>query len=170
MEPTTRRGITLMETVIGALLVGGVLASTLRLIGPTVGSSLLAGDEVVAAQIADTLLDEITCLAYRDPTDNNGLIGVNTGESARSTFDDVDDYNKWSATPQSKAGVVRPGLNGAWIASVAVRFAPEADPNGASLTDTGIKHITVTVTRNGVVLATRRVFRTRSFDTARGAL
>ena len=40
----SRPGVSMMEVAIGTLLVGGVMATTIELIGPTVRSTVLAGD------------------------------------------------------------------------------------------------------------------------------
>lgn len=165
----TRRGITLMETVLSVLLVGGVLAATLQVVGPTARATQLAGDEALAIYLADELLQEIDAQPYEDPATLANTIGTEAGESApgnRSSFDDVDDYHGWSGNVQNAVGVAMTGLSGTWTRSVTVVFVPLGAPNGSSLTDTGVKRVTVSVSKNGTVLATRRMLRTRSYDTA----
>lgn len=167
-----RRGITLMETVLGVLLVGGVLAGTLEIIGPTARASQLAGDEVLAAQLADELIEEINSQPYEDPDEILGLISLETGETLdgkRTTFDDVDDYNGWSGAVTDPSGNPRAGLVGTWVRSAAVVFVQESDLTAVRADDGGIKRVTVTVSRGGITLATRQILRTRASDESRSA-
>ncbi len=161
-------GITLMETAIGTLLVGGVLAATLQLVGPTVRSTALAGDRVIAAAIADLYLDEILAKAYADPTHDTGVIGIETGETAgdRTTYDDVDDYHGWTGTPMGPDGVSMGQIGPGWQVQVQVAFVTTKDPAAPAAVDNGVKRVTVTVTRNGTVFCRRIGIRTRGFDEA----
>lgn len=166
----SRRGITMMEVAIGVLLVGGVLAATLQVVGPTVRSSRLAGDQTLASQFAHELLTEIALQPYQDADAHTTAIGPETGETGadRSRFDDVDDYHGWKDAITSATGVPRAGLQGNWERTVAVRWVSMTAPSGSvSLTDTGVKRITVEVRRNGILLAAESVLRTSGFDESR---
>lgn len=165
----TRRGLTLMEVVIGTLLVGLVLASTLELVGPTVRSSRLAGEQLTAQALADQLADEITVLPYQDPEAHAGVIGPEAGETGenRSRFDDVDDYNGWSMPPQSVDGVAVSGLSGTWLISCRVVWVSAADAQTIAAAETGVKRVTISASLNGTVLARRVFLRTSGFDLAR---
>lgn len=169
MRQHARRGITMMEAAIGSLLVGGVLASTLNLVGPTVQSTQRAGDRLTAAVLATDMLDEICAMAFVDPQQDNGSIGPNPGESngARNLFDDVDDYHGWTSTPQTRAGAPLEGVADGWEVRVSVNHVLASNPGANSLTQTGVKRITVRVYRHGVLLAERQALRTRSFDESR---
>ena len=165
MRPA-RRGITLMETSIGTLLVGGVLAATLQLIGPTVRSTALAGDRAIAAAIADLYLDEILAKPYADPDADPGTIGLDAGETAgdRETYDDIDDYHALAGPPLGPDGESMGAVGAGWQVQVQVVTVTPTSPATAAVGDTGLKRITVTVTRHGVVLARRIGIRTRGFD------
>lgn len=165
----TRRGITMMETVIGALLVGGVVASTLRIVAPTVRATKLAEDRATAVALADELLDEIAAHPYEDPTAPTGTNGPESGETTgtRKAFDDVDDYHGWTAVPQQPDGAAMTGLGSGWAVRVGVRHVRPNDPTQVSASDTGVKHVIVQISRNGVVLAERSLLRTRAFDATR---
>lgn len=166
---TARRGITMMEVVIGTLLVGMVLAATLNIIGPTVRATKLAGDEVLAAQFVEELLAEIAAQPYRDPTDDAGVIGTEAGEtgSNRSRFDDVDDYNGWTDSIQTTTGVARSGLKGSWTRGAKVVWIDPDDPATEVGADLGAKRVTVFVSLAGTRLATQTIIRTEGFDTSR---
>jgi len=162
-----RRGITLMETVIGTLLVGGVLAGTLGVIGPTARATQLAGDEVLASYLANELLAEIEAQPYEDPDITGRVVGPEPGEKTgnRSRFNDVDDYRAWSARPQSAAGVAHAGVPDYWNISVTVEIVNTKSLAPDGVTDTGLKLVKVIVTKYGVVLANRGILRSRFFDT-----
>lgn len=166
---STRRGLTLMEVVIGTLLVGLVLASTIELVGPTVRSSRLAGETLTARALADQLADEITALPYQDPTAHAGVIGPEAGESGtnRSRFDDVDDYHGWDASPQAADGTALSGLLGSWTTGCSVVWVRAADAQTVEAVETGVKRVTVSVSFNGTVLARRVFLRARGYDLAR---
>lgn len=165
-----RRAFTMMEVVLGVLLVGFVLAATIQLVGPTARSTQTAGDEVIAAMLADELIDEIASKYYYDPDADGGVLGPGSAEKAvgnRNAFDDVDDFDGWSETPQTTTGTKLTGLSGTWVRSVSVKWVNTSNPQTVSVTDTGVKRVTVTVTKNGVVLATRAIVRARAFDEGR---
>lgn len=164
-----RRGITMMEVVIGTLLVGMVLAATLNIIGPTVRATKLAGDQVLAAQLCEELLAEIAAQPYRDPTDDKGVIGPESGEtgSDRSRFDDIDDYNGWKGDVQTRTGVSRTGLTGTWTRTAKVVWVDPDDPTTEVGTDGGVKRVTVNVSLGDTRLLARTVIRTEAFDRSR---
>lgn len=166
---TARRGLTLMEVVIGTLLVGLVLAGTLELVGPTVRSSRLAGEQLTARALADQMSDEIAVMPYQDPTAHAGLIGPEAGESGanRSRFDDVDDYHGWTSTPQAADGTAIAGLSGAWSIGCSVAWVRAGAPTVVESAESGVKRVTVSVTLNGTELARRVFLRTSGFDLAR---
>ncbi len=79
----------------------------------------------------------------------SGAIGpeADEGTSNRADFDDVDDYDGWTATPpQEKNGTELAEYDG-WTRSVTVEYVDPLSPgNTAISTDSGAKRITVTVT------------------------
>jgi Tfp pilus assembly protein PilV len=166
---SARRGVTLMETVIGSLLVGGVLASTIQLVAPTVRATGLAQDKLTAAALADSLLDEIAALPFQDPTDASNVNGPEAGETtgARKEFDDIDDYHAWNAPAQQADGSDIVGLGTGWTVSVGVEHVRANNPGIIVATRTGVKRIVVAVSRDGVLLAERAILRTSAFDNAR---
>jgi hypothetical protein len=63
----------------------------------TVGQQhLMAADHAMAAsRLARDLLEEISSRSYQDP-DQTPVFGPETGETARATFDDCDDYHGYT--------------------------------------------------------------------------
>jgi hypothetical protein len=97
--------------------------------------------------LARELMAEVLSMPYEDP-DGASLLGLDLNEllGSRATFDDVDDYNGYSAaSAENKQGVALAGYAG-WRQQVAVAWVTLADPSTTSLTETGLKRITVTVT------------------------
>lgn len=160
----------MMESAIGTLLVGGVLASTLHIVGPTVRVTANAGDRLLATALADDLLDEIASRPYADPTTESSTIGFEPDEDykVRKDFDDVDDFHGWTGSGEDDNGDTL-GLGPGWQRSVSVGFALATNPSAAALAPTGVKRVTVTVRRGGVLLAERSILRTAAFDAARVA-
>lgn len=165
MRPIARRGVTMMEVAIGTLLVGGVLAATLNLVGPTVRVTANAGDNLLAVVLADDLLDEVVARPFVDPTKKTGPIGFEPGESfsSRKDFDDVDDFDDWSSSLVNDNGDPMDAGAG-WRQTVAVEHVQASDPTVVSNDATGVKRVTVRVYRHDVLLAERSILRTQSFS------
>jgi len=152
----SRRAITLAETVISTLLIGFVLVSTLQIVGPMARSNTVHADRLIAANLANELSEEIATKLFIDPNaDSQDDIGIDADDTItnRRSFDDIDDYNAWTSSPPSiSSGSSIINLSG-WSRSVTVVHAQLADPSQNSPTYTGLKRITVTVTKDGTQLA-----------------
>ena len=105
-----RRGLTLVEMVISTLFVGVMLVAALNLVGASKHSQQKATQANRGNQLAQTLMAEILQQDYADPVDGPDSFGRSAAEDAtgdRSLFDDVDDYDNWTAQPpQRKDGTV----------------------------------------------------------------
>jgi hypothetical protein len=148
------RGFSVIEAVLSALVIGVMLVAVLNTVGAARSAQVWNVDRVRATCLASNLMAEIVDEAYADPTEIQ-LFGPEASEllAQRSAFDDVDDYNGWSKSPpENPDGTPIPGYQG-WTRSVVVAWATPAAPVGTSLTDTGLKRITVTVSRRGVKIA-----------------
>ncbi|WP_166831147.1 hypothetical protein [Thalassoroseus pseudoceratinae] len=97
--------------------------------------------------LAQELMNEILSQHYEEPTELLGF-GVELSElgSNRNSWDDVDDYNNWSASPPRLKDNTTLSAYSGWTRSVQVRRAKLSHPNDNSLTDQGLKRIEVTVT------------------------
>jgi len=96
-------GITLIEVMVSLVLI-----STILLVSLTASANLRLNDRERqqvqdAATLAYHFLDEASALPFRDPTaDSTGDgFGLENDESPadRTTFDDVDDYHQYTASP-----------------------------------------------------------------------
>ncbi|MDP6543812.1 MAG: type II secretion system protein [Phycisphaerae bacterium] len=139
-------GFTLIESAMSILIVGAMLVMVINTLGSSVRGRQVRQTQSRAPAMASQLMAEILQASYADLTET-AVFGLEASESGanRSTFDDVDDYHNWSATPQDKNGTTLTGMDG-WTRSVTVQYVLPTDLSSVSATDQGIKLITVTVT------------------------
>ena len=160
-----RSGISLAETLVSIVLVGGLLAVSLDLLGDAVEGQQTMGNRSRGLLLAQELMTEILQQPYDDP-DQTAVLGREAGEDlgTRAPFDDVDDYHGWdSSPPMEKDGTEIPNLTG-WARSVTVRWVDATDQISARGTDTGVKEIKVTVRHNSAQVASLMAIRTRAGD------
>lgn len=159
------RGFTLIEATISALIVGTMLAAALRLVGATALAQQLSTDRARGVLLAADLLSEIQALPYSDPNEV-ALLGIELSEltAGRAGFDDVDDYDGLvDDPPMDSSGVEIPGFPG-WVRRVRVEYVDHADLTQTLAGDTGIKRITIEVTRDGRRVASVVGIRTLAHD------
>ena len=97
-----RRGFTLVESLIAVSLTTLACSALLTTIGSTVQISTDSTYTVIAQGIADQLMDEMASVKFPHTT---GVITMVSG-TGRATFDDLDDYNGWNASPpQTRDGM-----------------------------------------------------------------
>jgi len=144
-----RSGLTLTEVTISTFLVGMVLVSSLSGIAAIYRTWVASETHHQAVALARQMMSEIVQQQYKDDDLLSGL-GIELPETSlnRALWDDVDDYDGWSSTPEDRNGVPLPGYTG-WTRSVTVDHASIADPQSTSAADQGLKRITVTVTDPG---------------------
>jgi Tfp pilus assembly protein PilV len=90
---TNRSGFSLVEALVAVAITAIAGAALFASIGAAVRSSTAAAQVALAEGLAEQLMDEIA--ARRFPPETNSV----PSGSTRATFDDVDDYDLWSATP-----------------------------------------------------------------------
>lgn len=149
----SRRAITMAETVVSTLIVGLVLVGTLQLIAPIVRSGSVMADKAIAANLARELSDEIATKYFTSPIlQDVESMGAAIGES-RATYDDIDDYLGITNNPPQLSDGTPMAHLGAWTRSVDVVHADLNNPETNSPSYTGLKRVTVTVSKDGVRLA-----------------
>lgn len=160
------RGFTLVESVMGVVLVSLVLVSGLEAAKMITLTRRLTIERIQGRQLAEALMAEILRLPYTDPNTPSLVIGLDAGETAgdRTTFNDVDDFNGYSQTPVKDRSNAALMSDSRWKWQVVVESVDPAAPGGATVatTATGLKRVTVTVT-----LADKTVFTLRGL---RGAV
>lgn len=146
-RPGRRKGFTLIEATISMVILSVMVVMALNTLGSSARSNRIAASLSKGPALATQLMTEVLQGHYEEPNETV-TFGPEASETGgtRATFDDVDDYHNWSATPPQDAdGTAISGLAG-WQRSVTVAYA---DPNNPTVTvgdDRGLKLITVTVT------------------------
>ncbi len=161
-----KAGFSLVEVSICVLIVAVVLVAALTALGGSGVGMQRITDRGRGKLLAQMLMSEILQQDYREP-DGTPAFGPESSEGlagSRIFFDDVDDYNGWSAQPpQDKDGTPLAELAN-WRRSAAVAWVDPADLTQVSGSDTGLKRITVTVSNNDVVAASLVAVRTYAWD------
>jgi prepilin-type N-terminal cleavage/methylation domain-containing protein len=148
-----RSGFSLIEVAVSSILVGSILVAALGTVGAVMRFRSSTSDSVRAALLAADLLAEIQNQPYADPNQTPAF-GKESGETARSQFDDVDDYDTWAESPpKNRAGTNLTGFTG-WARSVTVVRAQRSAPMQNAGSDEGLKRIRITVSKNSVTVQT----------------
>ncbi len=162
---TTQPGFTLIEATMSIVVVSVMLVGALRLLGSARAGELTAQRRAVAHALAQDLMSEIVDSNYADPDDGDTLgakIAEITGN--RSLFDDVGDYDTWTASPpQAKDGTELADFAG-YERTVSVEWAQLDTLTLDSGSASGVKRITVTVNHGGRTHATLVAYRTDAYD------
>ncbi len=159
------RAFSMVEVTISVGIVGVMTVAALN----TVGAAKLGNQKTTSrksgALLAQQLMAEILTQGYAEPVEAS-VFGRESSESGslRTDYDDVDDYDTWSASPpQYKDGTVIPDLYG-WARHVTVAWVEATDLSLTSGSETNVKRITVTVTYNGMEVASLTAVRTLARD------
>lgn len=161
-------GITLLETLISLLILGGAFIAALNTIAGARASQAAVAQQRMGLVLAEDLMAEILTHPYEE--DGASLIGVDPGEIAtdRSTFDDLDDYDGWSSTPATAVDGTK--ITGAedYSRHVTVGYVALLSPTTASNTDEGLKLIVVTVRYGDKQVAELSTYRSDVYDLTGG--
>jgi len=149
-----RAGFSLIEVVAATMILGVVMVAALNSLGAYIRGQQRLGDRSRGWLLAQELLSEIMQQEYEEGEDTVAF-GRESGESGslRQDYDDVDDYNNWSASPpQDKDGNADGDLTG-WTRSAVVELVDPNAPQSVVGSDQGAKRIVVTVMRDGQQVA-----------------
>ncbi|MBU2870301.1 prepilin-type N-terminal cleavage/methylation domain-containing protein [Colwellia sp. E2M01] len=151
-----QQGFTLIELIIGIVILTISLAIVSTLIAPADEKSADNVLQIKASELAQSLMNDITSRAFDDNSDMSGgrvrcdeagtaacttTLGPETGEDNRNLFDDVDDFHNYSDKKNSTGDDIDGGYDQFKI-SVKVIYAGE----DLGLANRLAKRITVTVT------------------------
>ena len=161
----SRQGLSLIEVTVCTMLTGLIVVGAMRCLTSALQSAEIAADNSLAVLLAEDLMEEILQQDYLEPGDAPQF-GIEAGEMAgmRSEWDDVDDYDDWTASPpEDQDGNVL--YDRSWKRSVTVSHVSAADLKTpvSDTNDTGVKLITVIVTRNGAEAVTLTSIQTRAW-------
>jgi hypothetical protein len=138
---------------VSSILVGSILVAAMSTTGAVLRFRSSTSDSAKATLLATELLAEIQQQPYADPN-QTPVLGRESGETARSQFDDADDYTAWTESPpKTRGGANLTGFSG-WSRTSTVVRARRNSPMQNAGSDEGLKRITITVSKNGVVLKT----------------
>jgi len=141
-----RRGMTLAEVAISAVVVGTMLCAALTTLGASATARRLNADRYRGALLGEALMTEILNRAYREPQDVSNTFGPETGETAggnRTAFDDVDDYDALTDEPPAQAdGTAITGFAN-WKRTVTAAWIQPDDTTQTSVTESGAKRLTL---------------------------
>ncbi len=155
-ELRPRPGFSLLEVVISLFLVGTLMVVALEALTAATTGRTRNGNQAQGVLLAQALLNEILDQPYLEPVDSP-TFGPETGETTggtRNAFDDVDDYDGWTASPpEGKDGTDLP-LTTDWTRTVTLQWAQPNTLTASSPTDSGLKQILVTVEHKGATVAT----------------
>ena len=160
----TAPAFTLVEAAISTVVVGMVLVAALNTVGAARVGEYKIAERSRGLLLAQDLMAEILQQEYEDP-DDPVTFGTESGEqtSNRTDFDDVDDYDGWSASPpQHRDATEMSDLQG-WERSVQVVWVDPADLSQTVGSDQGAKRMIVTVTHNGLPVASVFALRTSAW-------
>jgi len=141
-----RTAFTLVEAVLSVLVVGLMLVAVLNTAGGITKARTVQAKQDEAAVLGWDLLWEVAQARYEDPQAPGGW-GSEAGETGagRSSFDDTDDYDGWTASPpQKKDGTVMNQYAG-WRRSVSVTLIEPASLARIGSPDLGLREVHVTV-------------------------
>jgi len=151
-------GVTLVETVLSLLILGGAFASALTAIGSARGAQMSAADRRLALVLAEDLMTEILAEpAYKE----GSTFGHESGEAIRprSAFDDMDDYNAWTTrTLVDIDGNAIPGAD-RYTREVQIVYVDPANPERRVSSDQGLALIIVQVKYSRRIVAEVRAYR-----------
>jgi type II secretory pathway pseudopilin PulG len=99
----TRRGFTLTEGLIAAVILAAAVGGMLAPMSATYQQSRIIKQSNIAISMAQQLLDEVVSRHFLDPNDSSMVKGPDSGEATRSTYDNIDDYHNYSDTTDPAA-------------------------------------------------------------------
>ncbi len=166
-----RVAFSLAETMLSVVIVGGLLVASLNTVGASTTAQSKMSDHGQGHLLAQDLMAEILGKTYEEPVDTVAF-GREAGESggARASYDDVDDYTGWTASPpQYGDGTAMANLSG-WARSVVVQWVNSSDLTTVAVSESGIKRIEVTVMNGDAVAASLTALRTGTGQATRSGV
>lgn len=178
--PRARHALALVEVIVSIAILGGLMGAVFNAVAVAAITRTRTLERIQGAALAENLMGEILSKNYTDTTPPPALLTVEItilgipvtinsggGDPSRAAFDGIDDFNGWVASPPiARDGSIIAGYTG-WAQAAIVEKVPLASPNaGAVGTDTGLKRITVVITRNGREISRMVALRSRAWEGA----
>ncbi|MGE5295343.1 MAG: hypothetical protein ACM3VT_10995 [Solirubrobacterales bacterium] len=159
------RAFTIVEAAISTIIVAVMLVAALTTVGASKTTQHKMALVCRGQLLAEALMAEILQQNYKEPV-STATFGYETGESAtsRSAYDDVDDYDGWSASPPTAKDGTTLDNSTNWKETVIVDWTNPQSPNQTSTTETGAKRITVTTYYKNMPQATLVAIKTVDWE------
>ena len=109
---------------------------------------------------------EILQHPFEDPDEETLDLGVESseiGSGSRAAFDDVDDYDDWSASPPQESDGMEIPWATTYARKVKVQWVDPGNLAATSVTPTGVKRMKVSVEHADQVLVVLQAFRTNQW-------
>ena len=163
-HPASGRGFSLIEAVFSVVIVAVMFAAVMTTVAAARVVRYKTDGRSRGSTLAHDLMAEILQAAYEEPA-GPAALGRDAAEGIddRADFDDVDDYDGWTATPPELKGGTPLSLPAGWSRAVEVRWVVANNLTLTSGTETNAKRIIVTVKHNNVTMAQVTAIRTRAF-------
>ena len=157
-------GFSLVEVVVSVVLVAVMFAAAVQTVGAGRMIHYKTGGQRRGAILAREILAEILQQSYEDPDVPTVTLGLDAGDSgtARTGFDDVDDYEGWFASPPIESYGGSESYLEDWSREVSVTWVDPNDLGQTSVIETKAKRIIVTVKHKGLVMSERTAVRTNA--------
>ena len=150
------KGLSYVETVLAAAIMSGLLLAGLVLMGNLGRSRQSSTDAEAASWLVINMLEELENQSYSDPDDQEADIGADEDDETRQLFDDIDDYDDWSACPPEYQDGSTYSQYSHLTRSVAVGYVSSANLATPTGSNEGFKEVTITVSRNGTNIEQRK--------------
>jgi MSHA pilin protein MshD len=156
------RGFTLIEALIASFVVAVATVGVGSMLAATSQQSGAMNDSSIGQALARQLMEEIASKPIEDSTGAISL-GPESGETSRSQYDQIDDYNGYSDTTSSiqmlDGTTVNLGNGQTYTRSVAVEYRTTASGAASNASTAPFCVVSVTVTAaNGVPVKLTRLF------------
>jgi prepilin-type N-terminal cleavage/methylation domain-containing protein len=90
-----RAGFTLIEAMIASTIVAVAVVGVAGLMAASSAQSMYSRETSIAVLLGRQLMEEIASKPLLDPTDGSRTLGPESGETSRTLYDNVDDYNDY---------------------------------------------------------------------------
>ena len=158
-----RNGITMVETVLSLLILGGAFVAALNTISSARAAQAMVTQRQLGLVLAEDLMAEVLS---QDVYQEGLLFGPEASEALgnRSEFDAVDDFDEWTSSPPVDAqGVTIAGTTG-YTRTIEISYVQRNNTDTESLTGQGIVQIVVTVYFGDKTVATLTAYRTDTWQ------
>lgn len=169
---TRCRGFSLVEAAIASAVLAVLVTASLTAMGRLAASRARDARRSLAQGFASAMIGEIQSKAYADPVTPGAPLGADDDDGYnkedRAMLDDVDDFHGIFEEPILDAQGKQVSPVGPWRRECSVERV-SIEPGGlikVAGVETGVKRITVTVSYDHAVLASRTVLRTKGWDRA----